>query len=328
VFAGLLNKGVRGSLVLVLAIFTVAYLTTYFSSRSLEEDTYPNLFYNYFADNLSNKFLIVSLNFVFILIGVYFISLISVNQEIVEKQNYFPVFLYLVLASACANPFHVTPQIFSNVFILFSIYKLLDTYRKDGALRTIFDAALWLSISSFITISTIICFPLFFIILFILRPFSWREWAVALLGFFTPIYLYECMAYLSNFNRGYLFNACQLYFSSFSFPSSSEYYITLMVTLFTLLVVSIIQNLNRGFGNTVKKQRAKTILLWLLLFSTFGFFSGGANGSSIIATYAFPLSFFIGDFLYNLKQIKVANTLLTLVLLGALVIFLAQLAVI
>ena len=323
-FTGLLNKGFRGSLVLLTVVFAVCFIASYFANYSLENDSYPNLFYNYFTATLGNKFLIVFLNFLFIALGTFLISLISVNQEIAEKQNYFPVFLYLILSAASVSPTHLSPQILTNVFILFSVYKLLDTYRRDDILKLIFDAALWLCISSFISISSIIFFPLFFVILFVLRPFYWREWIIAILGFITPIYLYECMAYLSNFNRAYLLHSGYDYFSSFKVPSISEYYLVLTVSLFLLLVVSIINSLNKGFGNTVKKQRTRSILLWFIFFSVVGFFSGGSNGASIIATFSFPLSFFIGDFLYNMKQIKIANTLLTVLLLGVIIIFLAQ----
>lgn len=323
-FAGLLNKGFRGSLVLLISVFLLSFVIDYLSGVALEEDHYPNLFYNYFAQKITGKLAINALNFLFIGIGVLLVSLIAVNQEIVEKQNYFPVFLYLLLSVAGANPFQVTPQIFTNVFILYSIYKLLDTYRKENVLKQIFDAAFWLSVSAFITISSIISFPLFFIVLLILRPFHWREWFVALIGFFLPLFMYECMAYLSNFNRWYLFDATSLYFQSLKAPSFSEYYLPLSASLFILLIISVFYNLVNGFGNTVKKQRAKSILLWFLFFSTFGFFSGGANGSSIILTYAFQLSFFIGDFLYSLRQIKITNTILAILIFCVIIVFLGQ----
>jgi hypothetical protein len=324
VFAGLLNKGFRGSLVLLITVFLLSLILNYLSSIGLEEDHYPNLFYNYFTQKITGKLTINLLNFLFIGIGVLLVSLISVNQEIVEKQNYFPVFLYLLLSVAGVNPFQITAQVFTNVFVLFSIYKLLDTYRQDYVLRQIFEASFWLSVSAFITISSIISVPLFFIVLLILRPFHWREWFVALLGFFLPMFMYECMAYLSDFTQWYILDATALYFESLKAPSFSEYYLPLSISLFILLVISIFYNLVNGFGNTVKKQRAKSILLWFLFFSTFGFFSGGANGSNIILTYAFPLSFFIGDFLYNLKQVKIANTLLAILIFCVIVVFLGQ----
>lgn len=327
-FAGLLNKGFRGSLVLLITVFLLCFLINLFSPIGLEEDHYPNLFYNFFAQKINSKLAINLLNFMFIGLGVLLVSLISVDQEIVDKQNYFPVFVYLLLCVVGVSPFQLTSQIFTNVFVLFSIYRLLDAYRKDHVLKQIFEAAFWLSVSAFITISSVISFPLFFIILLILRPFNWREWMIALIGFFTPLFMYECMAYLSNSNQGYLFDATELYFQFMKIPSFSEYYLPTSITLFFLLVISFFYSLVNGFGNTVKKQKTKTILLWFLFFSTFGFFSGGANSSNIILVYAFPLSFFIGDFLFNLKQIKIANTILAILIFCVVIVFLGQFGVI
>jgi hypothetical protein len=321
VFAGLLNKGFRGSLALLITIFILFMVATYFVSVPIEIRNYPNLFYNYFAIFLNQKAAVVLINFVLIALGVFLINSIAVNQEITDKQNYFPVFIYMMLCIACVDPFQISQQAFSNVFVLFSVYRLLDTYRKENVLGQIFEAAFWLCLSSFITISITNSFPLFFIVLFILRPFYWREWVVAILGFFVPIFIYECTAYLSSFNRWYFFNATSQYFEFLKLPSFSEYYLPLSLLLSVLLFISIAYGLLSGFGNTVKKQRSKSILLWYLFFAVPEFFSGGANSSSIILTFAFPLSFFIGDFLFGLKQLKITNTILSLFLFCILIIF-------
>src|SRR5690606_26936731 len=102
---------------------------------------YPNLFYNYLTHQLENKLVIASVNMLMTAAGVLLVSLIVVNQEIVDKQNYFPVFLYLLLCILCVNPRQVTSQNLSNVFVLFSLYKLLDIYRKPEVLKEVFEAA-------------------------------------------------------------------------------------------------------------------------------------------------------------------------------------------
>ncbi len=323
-FAGLLNKGLRGSLVLLSIIFVTAAITLYFAPKSLEFNNYPNVFYNYFSQKLTNKLYIILLNFLFAGIGVLLISFIAVKQEVVDKQNYFPVFIFLLLSISSINPNQLTPQIFTNVFVLYSIYKLLDTYRKEHVLSQLFEAAFWLSISAYITISSIISFPLFFIVLLILHPFYWRDWAIAILGFIAPIFICESIAYLSDYSQWYLFKSVAVFLQFLKPPSLSEYFLPLTAFLVITLLFAVFQNLVRGFGNTVKKQKAKIILFWFLFFSTFGFFSGGANSSSIILIYAFPLSFFIGDFLYGLKQTKIANTILVFFLLCVLVVFLGE----
>lgn len=323
-FAGLLNKGFRGSLALLIILFLLSAALNYFSRVPLENNAYPDLFYNYFTRNLENKFLINSLNFFCIGLGVLLMSMITSNQEISDKQNYFPVFLYLFICVAAVNPVQITPQIFTNVFGLLSLYMLLDIYRKEKVFKSIFEAAFWLSCSAFITISSIISFPLFFTILVVLRPFYWREWAIALLGFLTPVFLYESLAYLFDFNQWFLFDAIALFTKYMKVPVFSEYYFPLLLFLFVLLVLSIANVLLYGSGNTVKKQRAKTIFFWYLFFCVFGFFSGGANTSSILLLSAVPVSFFAGDFLYGIRQSKITNTLITLLMLCVLVVALGK----
>ncbi len=323
-----LNKGIRGGLVTVLVFFVFFAVLSFFSTIPIESNNYPNLFYNYIVNKINSQIIILLLNYFFILIGGYLINLIAINQEIADKSNFFPVFIYIVLSSVSVNAFQIAPQAFTNVFVLYSVYKLFDTYRKEDVLNHLFVAAFWLSFSAFITISSIISFPLFFIILLVLRPVQWRDWIVSILGFVAPIFIFECIAYLSNFNQWYFISSTNLYLKNLKVPSFSEYFLPLLALLFGLLFFSIFNNLVKGFGNTVKKQRAKYILLWILFFSTFGFFSGGANSSSIILTYAFPLSFFIGDFLFQLKDIKIANTILTLLLLCVALVFLGQFKII
>ncbi len=327
-FAGLLNKGFRGSLAMLIVVFFLSAGLTYFSANPLEVNSYPDLFYNYFTRKLESKFLINSLNFLCIGIGVFFMSLITSNQEISDKQNYYPVFLYLLICIAAVSPTQITPQIFTNVFVLLSLYMLLDIYRKDKVLKSLFESAFWLSCSALITISSILSFPLFFTILIILRPFYWKEWAMALLGFLTPVFLYESLAYLFDVNQWFLFDAIALFTQYMKFPVFSEYFFPLMVVLTLLLLLSIANVFIYGFGNTVKKQRSKTIFFWYLFFCVFGFFSGGANTSSILLLSAVPISFFAGDFLFGIRQTKITNTLLTLLIMCVLVVVLGKAGII
>lgn len=323
-FAGALNKGLRGGIALLSTVFVISAAFSYFAPKSIDVNNYPNLFYNFFAQKIDSRLAIVALNFMFIGLGTLLVSFIAVKQEIVEKQNYFPVFIYLLLGLASLSPTQLTPQAFTNVFVLYAIYKLLGTYRREEVLNDLFVASFWLSVSAFVTISSVISFPLYFITLLILRPFHWREWVVSLIGFATPVFFYECIAYLSDFNQWYFINATEVFFNFLKLPSLSEYYLPLMGLALLLFLISLASNLVNGFGNTVKKQRAKSILLWFIVLSSLGFFSGGSNSSSILLTYSLPLCFFIGDFLFGIRQIKITNTILVLLFASVVLIYLAE----
>ncbi|MEI6022065.1 MAG: DUF6427 family protein, partial [Bacteroidota bacterium] len=271
---------------------------------------------------------IVSINFFCILLGMLIIQFISNNQEVVDKQNYFPQFFYLLLNAAATGPGSISAQLLTNVFILISFHLLLATYRNDDAFRPIFNAAFFLGLSAFVSIAGIFTFPMFFVILFILRPFYWREWVIASLGLLVPLFIYECLAYLSNFNQWYFFKSTGMFFQSLRIPNISEFYMPLLLWLISVFLLAMLQSLSLGFGNTVKKQKSKVLLLWFLFFSSITYFSSGANGAIIIMTLSIPLCFIIGDYFFNLKQKKISNTILSIAILCALLIFLGKLGLI
>lgn len=313
-FAGVLNKGIRGGIGLLLLIVSCYSVILLFSLKNLETSSYPDLFYNYFLKFVNSKYLILLVNLISLTISLVLVSSICTDEEIVDKNNFFPFFLYAFLSLVSLNASQINSQLITNVFILYTIKKLVASYRKEHALNQIFLAAFWLSLSAFFTMTSIVAFPLFFIVLVILRNFSLKEWVVALIGFAAPIFIYECIAYLINFNRWYFIQAFKLYFNSLTVPSFSEYYLPLLFLLLILLLVSIVAFLFSGFGNTIKKQKMNSLLLWYIFFSIFGFFSGGANSSKIILIYCFPISVFVGEFMFLMKQQKITNTIITLLL--------------
>lgn len=324
-FAGLLNKGFRGSLAVMLLLFVLGLAASLFSPVALENNTYPDLFYNYFTQNLRQPQLVTLLNFLCIAIGLMLMSMITSNQEIVNKQNYIPVFLYLMICLATVSPTQLSPQIFTNVLILIAFYMLLDVYRSDKAMKSLFEAAFWLSCSSFISVSSILALPLFFTALLILRPFYWREWAMAMLGFLSPQVIYEGLAYLLNWNQWFLPDAVGLYLDYMKAPLFSEYFFPLLAIQALLLVMTIIDLLLHGTGNTVKKQRSKIIFLWFMFYSLFGFFSAGSNSSLVLLICAVPYSFLVGDFLYHMRVLRYSNSLLSLFMLSVLLVMAGKL---
>lgn len=323
-FAGALNKGFRGALPFLSGLLLVSAVLSIFALKNIENSLFPNLFYNYFAQKIQSNLGITFFNYLLIIIGSILVNQICVKQEIVEKQNYFPVFLFLFLSISSVQPSQLSALVCTNIFILLSLYKLLDSYRKEKVTDLIFEAAFYISLSAFISFNSIINFPLFFIALFILRPFSWKEWIIALFGFAAPVFIYECIAYLSNFNQWYFIKAANAFFDHLKTPSFSEFYLPLIILLVLLFISATFGVLMGNAGNTVKKQRAKSVLLWYSLLNILGLFSGGTNSSQLILVFAIPLAYLIGDLLFGIKQIKFTNTILTLLMFCLIILFLAE----
>lgn len=323
-FAGVLNKGLRENILLLILLIISIVTISFFTTKEPEFLFYPDLFYNFFSSKVNSKAIIISINSTLIIISSYIIFKISVEEEIGDKNNIYPLFIFLCINLVCCHSKQIISQFITNIFFLYSFYKLIIAYRKENALNELFIASFWLSVSAFITTISILYFPLFIIAWLILRPFNLREFVTIVIGFIVPVFMVECVAYLTNFNQWYFIFATKEFFKSLKFPLISEYYFLILIYLTVIFIISLINSIVVGFGNTVKKQKARKILLWNLFFSLFILFAGGANGTSILIMFSFPLCIFIGDFLFQIKQLRISNTLIGLFIICLFVIISAK----
>lgn len=297
-------------------------------SASLFNKLYQqHILYNYLDFRLHATWTIQTFNMLVILLGAALVNLLAIHQEIVAKNNYIPAFLYLLLAFSSAGNDLVHPALVANIFVLLSLYFFMDTYRVDHALSALFKAGFFMGIAPFFYVSDLLLFPLCFIMLSILRPFHWRDWGITLIGFLLPLYLFMSISYLMNKDIWRLFEVFGDAMASFRRPLLSEYGYPFLLMLVLLLLLTLVSYLGRGFGVKIKTQKTKYILLWLLALFIINVFLPDGNGFIFISC-TIPFSILMGDYLGDMKQLKIANTLLFLLLGGFAVIYLHRLAII
>ncbi len=313
-----LNRGFRGSFTGILITYLLILIASFFIRSNLGNYHFPNLFFNYFTSQIQSPFLILIINHILLLAGISLVAYIVSNEEIVDKLNYFPVYIFLLLNTIIINKEQVSLFLVGNIAVLYAIYKIFNSYRQERALSNIYNACFWISFTLYLNIANILIFPFIFICLAILRSFNWREYAVALIGFASPIFIYECLSYLFNFNQWYVFESIGEIFHGLQLPVFNIYFLPVIAITVLLFVLSILQVMADGFGNTVKKQKAKSIFLWLMLILVPTLFSSGITYESIFILYSIPLSFFIGEFFFNLRSVRLSNIFLTLLILCAL----------
>ncbi len=260
-------------------------------------------------------------------LGAFLINYLAIEQEIVSKTNYLPSFIYLLIAFSGNTTISSTPLLTANLFILICFHYLIKIYRQDNVLSECFKGGLFFSIAFFFYIQYLVLLPICLFIIAILRPFNWREWALLVIGIIFPVYLFSCFSYLTSTNAFLLFNEIGIAFSSLHHPIISEYYIIILATISLCSLLMFMHYLNKSLGGKVKTQKTKHILLWLLILTliTVAF---NSPFDMILLPAAIPLSILIGDYLADIKQIKIANTLLMLFIVGFIVVFLRAMAII
>ncbi len=306
-FASRLNNGLRGSFWLLACCFFVTACVIFFTEGLNDNYYYPNIFYNFLTSKLTPSFFIFLINQFFLLVAMALVSYIISNEEITEKLNYFPVFIFFVINAAVCGKEEPSVFLLSNIILLFVLHQIISTYRKEHALSNLFTACFWASIAVYLNITNVFILPVILVSLLVLRPFYWREQAVCLFGFIAPAFIYECLAYLFSFNQWYVLENLNVLFSQFRVPSVNTHYLPLLAVLLLLLLFSLIYYLVYGFGNTVKKQKSKSIFLWYTIFATPLIFTTGVNYANIALLYAIPLCFLLGDFFFLLKNKKLVN---------------------
>lgn len=250
--------------------------------------------------------------------GAFLINLLAINQEIVSKTNYLPAFFYVIFAFSLTPSHTVQPILLANLFAIVALFFLLESYREEQALSSFFKTGILMSLAALFYAHYMYLFVICFIAIAILRPFHWREWVILILGLITPYYIYSGLNYLGPNTFLNVFSLIGSFILSFKKPEISEYHFAFLIIIFLLVLFALFYNASKGFGNKVKTQKTKYIIVWMLAVCIAIMFNPG-NNNFILIPCVIPLSLLIGDYLGEIKQLKIANTLLTL-FLGAFVL--------
>lgn len=311
--AGPLKNNIQLSVVILLVICIGLWVNTLvFSSSYVPDVSYDEHILYYFIFNHHLSFLATQIiACIVVLLGAFFVNVIAVQQEITSKTNFLPSFFYILFAFSATAKNSLEPILVANLFVMASLYFVINSYRSEGALADFFNAGLSMGLASFFYIDYIVIFPVLYVAILILRSFDWREWVVSFLGLMTPLFIYMCLCYLSSGNIFIFYNLMKDAINQLQWPVVSEYYIGFMAVSILLFIFALFHYFNKGFGSKVKTQKTKYIMLWLLGFCVLMAFFEQLPDMLLLSSMI-PLSILLGDYIAEIRQLKIANTLLVL----------------
>lgn len=305
-------------LLICLALFAYSFVipASYNEVYNVSDNLLYHLIFQGFANSpVFNAFF----NLLLILLGSFFISYLTTENEIVKKDNFLPAFIYLLFSYSAVTSNQLQPLLIANLLVLISLRFLYNSYRNENALSDSFGAGFLLTLASSFYTYYILIIPIGIIALLILKSFNWREWLSFLFGALAPIYIYMCISYLllGEFNEPFeLVSKC---LKSAQLPVISEFYLVFILITAFLFCLALFYYITKGFGSRVKIQKSKFILIWLTAF-TFDVSLLDTSSNFFLLPAMLPLSIIIGDYLGEIKQLKIANTLLLLFIAGFAVI--------
>ncbi len=116
------------------------------------------------------------------------LNLVLNKHEVLYKNSWLPALLYVVLIGILPPFLWFHPLLFVNSILIFVLDRIFGLYKNESSMALAFDSAFMLSLAALFYLPAVVLFIFYFLSMMILRPFSWREWMVGILGMFLPFF--------------------------------------------------------------------------------------------------------------------------------------------
>lgn len=127
------------------------------------------------------KILIYLILFIIVFYTGYLINSIVNRSVLFEKSYYISGLLYVVLVTSFGDIISYLLPLIGNLFLVLSFKNLLQIFRSKSCKKQVFNASFLILFSSFFYSYSLFILPLVWIVLFIIRPFVWREYLMPII---------------------------------------------------------------------------------------------------------------------------------------------------
>jgi len=276
-------------------------------------------FYNLLLEIITpdHKLIYFFLGLVLVLSQAIHLNMISNNNEVLYRNSFLPGLFYLLLS--CSIPQFVSfhPVLIVNSILIFTLHKIFRLYKNDDPLAWDFDTCVLLSIMTLFYLPAIIFLLLYGVSLLILRPFSWRDWVVGLIGFITPVFfvlLYYFFADRLNEVKDFIHTAeiSRKFNIKNAVPAGYPLTILWVTAIFVLSLLRIRLNYLK---NSAKTRNYQLVILVFVIVSLLMIVFTPAEMLFRFSILCIPLSIIIAYYFLSTKKAWLTEPLLYLLIL-------------
>ncbi len=232
------------------------------------------------------------------------VSRIINKSELFDKNQYLSALLYVMIMSCSAEGQIQNPILYSNLFIALALSNLFDIRRPIPCKNLIFKCSTLLLISALFYPPYLIFLPLPWIILFIIRPFSFKEWLMPFIGYGVVILyllLFSSIDVIDFSFKNFTLNASFIPFVNNEF-TPFLFSFCLLISLLALMSLVVVLKLYLKSKNRFKNL---VLILFSFLFLAALILLKGVlitQGVFIFLILAMPISLFLPFFLIHNKK--------------------------
>ena len=267
------------------------------------------------GSNAASSFAIFLIIFQALLINIMMSEL-----RIANEVTLLPGMFFVLFASFVPQFLYLSPLLMANTFYILAFMEIFKTYKKPSSAGKIYNAGLWIGISSLFYFSYIFFFILGFLALGILRAFNIKEGLILLFGLLNSYFILGTYAFWKD--QWSLFWETQFLnnFSFLNFDIGSavawEWYLTIGF-FFLMVLITIFSYNHYVLKKNIQKQKYINILYWGLIISSLAILFQMDIRIEHIMIIVPPLSILLSFNFLNLSR-PVAESIHFLLLFGSL----------
>ena len=198
---------------------------------------------------------------------------IANNHRLTDQMTLFPGLFYLLLVHTFPGLSQLSPALMGNTFLMLGIAELMRIYKSPDCADAIFNGGWWLGIASlfYLPFAGFLIFA--WISLDLMRAFNWREWAMAFIGFITPLFLLFIYLFLTD--RAGLLWTNHLAANTGFFTGFNQWTVRDIVPVAGfagLMLIEFLSFQQYTYKQTIQVQKKISMLLWALAIATAALF--------------------------------------------------------
>ncbi len=248
--------------------------------------------------------------------------MITVNNRLhlIDKISYLPALCYVILIGGVPMVHQFNPAAVASIFLIAGFIQLIGSFKSEQLSYRYFTASMFISTAMFFyQYMCVYMLAIWFAILF-LRPGYWREWVFSILGFSVPVFYAFCWFFLveDDFTRIGVFFENIFSVQRFLPQLSTSTILFLIISI--VLAIFAFGHLMRYLGSRKTFVRNGYYVLILIAIITIAL--SAIVPDSLPSTWyliAFPMSFFLSNYLATVRSIRWGTIVLMVLFVGMMI---------
>lgn len=194
------------------------------------------------------------------------------NHSITGKPSFVPALIYVTLSSVFTPFLLLSPPLICNFFVLFILYRILESYKAPNLTSTMLDLGMITAIATIFYFPFVFYILILWVALLIFRAFNWREWVAVILGYLTIVF-FLAVYYYWNDRLSYFFGMWKPLteaFPVFIKIQPMDYIVLFPVVLG--LALGAIQLRENFFRSYIQVRKTFMLLFYVFIFSVLAFY--------------------------------------------------------